>query len=152
MPAHLRYQTQWAAQFFAAAELTRRGYLVSLTFGNAKFTDLMVETPSKHLFSVDVKGQSGKNFWIIKPPASELEEDRYFILVYVPKDVNEAPIYSIIPSKYMSEELKQSQERTKQAEEKRGRPYKNWAPGMGGLEWSRPFIEEYKNRWDKLPK
>jgi hypothetical protein len=25
-----RYQTRWAAQFYVAAELTRRGYLVAL--------------------------------------------------------------------------------------------------------------------------
>jgi hypothetical protein len=145
-----RYQTQWASQFLVAAELTRRGYLVSLTFGNAKFTDLMVETPSNKIFSIDVKGQSGKNWWIIKPP--EPNKDRYFILVYVPKNVDEAPAYSILSSTEMDVELKQEQERSKQAEVKRGEPYKDWAPGMVGLAYSQPFKPDYKDRWDKLPK
>ena len=37
-----RYCVQWAAQFFVAAELTRRGYIVSFTLGNAPETDLHV--------------------------------------------------------------------------------------------------------------
>ena len=57
-----RYKTQWATQFYAAAELTRRGYLVSLTFGNAAVSDLHVQSPDGVLFTVDVKGQSSRNF------------------------------------------------------------------------------------------
>lgn len=30
-----RYRTQWLTQLYTAAELTRRGYLLSLTLGNA---------------------------------------------------------------------------------------------------------------------
>ena len=53
-----RYQTQWAGQFYVAAELTRRGYLVSLTLGNAPVVDLLVVSPDGEHFGVDVKGQS----------------------------------------------------------------------------------------------
>ena len=53
-----RYRTQWATQFYVAAELTRRGYLVSLTFGNAAVSDLLVSSPSGNNFTVDTKGQS----------------------------------------------------------------------------------------------
>jgi len=42
-----KYLPQWACQFYAAAELTRRGYLVSLTFGNAPVADLLVVNPSQ---------------------------------------------------------------------------------------------------------
>jgi len=151
-PQNRRYQTQWASQFFAAAELTRRGCLVTLTFGNAKFADLMVETPGGKTIFVDVKGQSGENWWIIRRPELKSNEDRYFILAYVPKKENEAPMYSILSSKDMSEELERSQEKSKQAEIIRGKPYAKFAPGMGGMDWSQSFKPDYKDRWDKLPK
>jgi hypothetical protein len=61
-----KYQTQWASQFYVAAELTRRGYLVSLTFGNTSETDLLVYCPSRGQFTVDVKGQSTRNFWLLR--------------------------------------------------------------------------------------
>jgi hypothetical protein len=149
MPAQSRrYQTQWACQFLAAAELTRRGYLVSLPFGNARFTDLMVETPNDRHFSVDVKGQSTKSWWIIKPP--EPDNDGYFILVYVPQDLKQAPSYYILSSKDMSAELEKSQEKARQLEEKRGKPFsKKFAPGKGGMDWNQ--LDKYKDRWDILP-
>lgn len=78
-----RYRTQWASQFFVAAELTRRGYLVSLTFGNAPVADLLVVSPSEREFMVDVKGQSTKNFWLFQ--RRERREDLFFVLVYLAK-------------------------------------------------------------------
>ena len=142
-----KYQTQWTSQFFVAAELTRRRYLVSLTFGNAKFADLIVETPNNRHFSVDVKGQSSKSYWIIKPPENN-RNDQYFILVYVPRDLTEPPQYFILSSNDMKEELKQSQEKSKQAEIKRGKPYSpNFA--TGGMGWGQPL--KYEGQWGKLP-
>ena len=145
-----RYQTQWTSQFFAAGELTRRGYLVALTNGNANFADLLVQSPNELLFSVDVKGMSTKNWWLVKrPDSNEDRNDRYYILVYVPRDSTEAPHYFILSSNDMSEELKIAQETSKQLEIKRGIPFKIFAPGMGTMEWKQPF--KYENQWDKLP-
>lgn len=66
-----RYKTQWSTQFFVAAELTRRGYLVSLTFGNAAITDLLVQSPRGVNFTIDVKGQSNRSFWDTKKRESQ---------------------------------------------------------------------------------
>src|SRR4030042_2373656 len=90
-----RYRTQWAAQFFAAAELTRRGYLVSLTFGNAPVSDLLVKSPNGKQFTVDVKGQSTKNFWLIQPRV--LNPEHFFILVFLPQQ-NLPPQHFIMSS------------------------------------------------------
>ncbi len=141
-----RYQTQWSSQFLVAGELTRRGYLVSLTFGNANFTDLMVETPKNQHFSVDVKGQSTKNFWIIKSPEGD-RNDRFFILVYVPRDLTKSPQYFILSSTDMKEELKQNREKVRQAEDKRREPYSPKFP-PDGLAWDQPL--KYEGLWDKL--
>ena len=90
-----KYQTQWASQFYVAAELSRRGYLVSLTLGNAPVADLLVVSPKQHSFMVDVKGQSTRNFWLIQ--RREPNEDLYFVLVYLPKD-NEPPRFFVLSS------------------------------------------------------
>jgi len=78
----------------AAAELVRRGYLVSFTMGNTPLADLMVARPDgSSSFLVDVKGQSQNGAWLIrsKPTHGNLfyilvrvgegrAEDRFFIL------------------------------------------------------------------------
>jgi hypothetical protein len=134
-----RYKTQWASQFYAAAELTRREYLVALTFGNAPVSDLLVQSPSGNHFTVDVKGQSTKNFWLTQPRPSN--PDHYFILVYLPKDY-EKPKYFIISS----DELMRKREEYKNRVIHKGR----YRDDLGGINWSTAF--DYEDKWDSLPK
>jgi hypothetical protein len=134
------YQTQWTAQFYVAAELTRRGYLISLTLGNAPVTDLLAVSPQNKHFRIEVKGQSTKNFWLIK--RFEPDEELFYILVYIPK--NDVPPRFFILT---SSELMQKREGYKNHIDSKSGRYKD---ALGGVNWSTPLI--YENRWDKLPK
>lgn len=60
-----RNKTALAAELFVAAELTKQGHLVTITFGKEKAIDLLVahrDEPSKTC-SIDVKGLKQKNPW-----------------------------------------------------------------------------------------
>ena len=46
--------------------------------------DLLVVSPERRRFEIDIKGQSTRNFWLIQ--RREPEEDLFFVLVYLPKD------------------------------------------------------------------
>lgn len=133
-----RYKTQWSSQFFAAAELTRRGYLVSLTFGNAPTADLLVQSPSGSHFTVDVKGQSTRNFWLIQP--RDPNPHHYFMLIYLSRD-NGAPKYYIVSS---DELMLKRQEYKKNSMVRR-----KYRDELGGINWSTAF--EYENKWENLP-
>jgi len=134
-----KYKTQWAAQFFAAGELTRRGYLVSLTFGNAPISDLLVRSQNGVQFTVDVKGQSKKNFWLIQPRKSD--SSHYFILVFLPP-VSQHPRFFILSC----DELMKKREEYRQSVLIR-RKYRD---ELGGINWSTAF--DYEDKWDVLPK
>jgi len=133
-----RYRTQWATQFFAAAELTRRGYLVSLTFGDATGTDLLVRSPNGKQFTVDVKGQSTKNFWLIQPRVRNPEH--FFILVFLPKQ-NLPPQYFIMSS----DELMRRRDEYKQSVRSRGK----YRDELGGINWSTAL--DCEGKWGNLP-
>jgi len=133
-----RYRTQWAAQFYTAAELTRRGYLVSLTFGNAPVSDLLGRSPNGSQFTVDVKGQSTKNFWLIQPRVPDPRH--FFILVFLPKQ-NTPPQYFIISS----DKLMCLREEYKQSALARGK----YRDDLGGINWSTAL--QYGGKWDTLP-
>jgi hypothetical protein len=135
---HTRYKTQWASQFYVAAELTRRGYLVSLTLGNAPVSDLFVHSPSGKHFTVDVKGQSTKNFWLIQPRPSI--PDHFFILVYLSKD-HAAPKYFILSS----DELMRKREEYKDSVMHR----RKYQDELGGINWTAAF--DYEGKWETLP-
>ncbi len=77
------HQTQWAAQFAVASELCKLGHQVALTLGNHPAVDLMVMSPTRISFNVDVKGLYRRNFWpvqIQEPPQKNL----FYIFAYVP--------------------------------------------------------------------
>ena len=134
-----RYQTQWAAQFYVAAELTRGGYLVSLTLGNAPVVDLLVVSPNNINFKVDVKRQSTKNFWLIQRRIAQ--DDLFYFLVYLPKNA-EYPNFFILSSS----ELMSRREEYKRHIESRSGKYRD---DMGGINWSTAL--QYKDKWDILP-
>jgi len=140
----LKYRTQWSSQFFVAAELTRRGYLVSLTLGNAPTSDLLVQSPNGNQFTVDVKGQSNKSFWLIQNRPHK--PDHFFVLVYVPKDLAD-PRYFVVPS----DELMRRREEYKQASIERSLTRKRgqYRDDLGGINWSTAY--DYEDQWDCLP-
>ncbi len=135
-----RYRTQWTAQFYVAAELTRRGYLVSLTFGNAPESDLLVRSPGGIHFSIDVKGQSTRNFWLLQ--RRDPKPHNYFILVFLPESPETAPQYSILSS---AELMRRREEYRRSVVCRR-----KCRDELGGIKWSTALA--YKDRWGSLPK
>jgi hypothetical protein len=90
------FYTQWASQFYVAAELTRRKHLVSLPLGNAEEIDVMTMNPKGCPIVLDVKGQSKKNFWLIRKRAPK--SNYFFVLVYLPPNVEHKPTFWIMSS------------------------------------------------------
>lgn len=78
-------QSGIAGEFYAAGELSRRKFNVSLTFGNTKAIDLLVEKSGKNL-AVQVKAiQAGKSVgWSI--PYIKIQQELYYILVQLNAD------------------------------------------------------------------
>jgi hypothetical protein len=84
-----RYHSQWAAQFYVAAELSRRGYVVAPTLGHAPATDLLAQTPTGQTFAIEVKGQQGHSDWFIQKPSRT--SATVYVLVAVPTADPERP-------------------------------------------------------------
>jgi hypothetical protein len=134
-----KYQTQWAAQFHAAAELTRRGYLVALTHGTAVEADLLVVSPGGQQFMIDVKGLSSPNFWLIRERPARA--DLYYVLVYLPANFD-PPISHVASSAEVMARVAEIREKAQSTNA-------NWNPSGSGLNWrdALPFL----GRWDILP-
>ena len=131
-----RYHTQWAAQFYAAAELTRRGYLVAFTLGNAKASDLLVSCDSGDNFVVEVKGLSRSNFWLFR--RVHPRGDLFYIFVAL-GNVGEHPRFNILSSAEAMAEYDDYK-----------RSYPQMQGDMWGMKWTTAF--KYEDQWEKLPK
>lgn len=135
----LRYRTQWASQFFASGELTRRGYLVAFTLGNAPAVDLLVVSPQGSQFKIDVKGLSSKNAWFVRE--REPSDDLFYVFVLVAQDVP-TPEFFIMTSTQVMKAIHE----VRQAVESAGR---QWTRSMAGFKWG--VVAGYKDKWDILP-
>jgi hypothetical protein len=135
------YLSQWAGQFFVAAELTKRGYLVSMPLGNANFVDLSVISPKGKLIAIDVKAQRSKAFWIISDPKVKIE-GMFYVLVFIGA-LKSNPEYFIIPSDIC---LKIKRKHSKHIIKGGG----TWTEKVKGFNFS--AAQPYKDKWDLLPK
>lgn len=98
--------THIAGEMFVAAELAKRGYLVSLIMGNAKAVDLFVERDGRAL-CVQVKAIARKRYsgWPlpmdkgkIKPKSSLFRSDVMWVCVIL-NDIGQPPTYFVLPPK-----------------------------------------------------
>ena len=101
-----------AGEHFVAAELARRGYLVTLTRGNAPGIDILAYWPAtKKTVACQVKASDGRKKqdgqWILTPKDEDVLALRsdFFIFVYMPTDFG-APQYSIVPSKTVAAQVR----------------------------------------------
>jgi hypothetical protein len=145
-------QTQWAGQFGVAHELARRGYLVSFTLGNAPVVDLLCISPKGHEFSVQVKSLKSKNYFIYQTSLLELDPNLYFVFVLIPPISSEAhalPVeYFVLNNEQFHLLVEEENQRQKEEERKRGKPYAAFAPSIYYRTLNR---SEFRNAWHNLP-
>jgi hypothetical protein len=137
------HRSQWAAQFAVASELCKRGYEVALTLGNHPAIDLMVVSPKRVQFIVDVKGQYKKNFW----PVTMKRKNRnlFYVLAFVP-DVGPNRFF-VLSQKNVAKGIRIDYEKATARRKSKGKP--GDPANFTGVEWS--FAEKHEDSWAVLP-
>jgi len=130
-----KYTSHLAGEFLVAGELSRRGYPVSITIGNAKSVDIYASARER-VIKIDAKAGRGKGNWPIAK--SSVNEDVYYICVYL-QDQNKiknniAPEYFVVSGKEIFSKNLVETWKTRQ-----------------GIRYSTLNTNNYKERWDKLP-
>jgi hypothetical protein len=122
-----------ACEFLVAGELTRRGYNVTLTMGNTKAIDILIEKNGK-LIPVQVKGMQRKASicWNISL-SKILDHSLMYVLVNLNADkLNEQPEYFVLTE----EEVKQH--------------FKPTNSGRDYLDYNQAKRLNLQDQWDKF--
>ncbi len=84
-----------AGELFVAAELLKRGWQTSITFGNAKAIDLLVHNPEiDRTFTVQVKALRSPNYFLLRHSSVRRNDVYVFVLLNKPG----APVkYYVVP-------------------------------------------------------
>ena len=101
-----------AGEYFVAAELTRRGYVASLTGKNTKAIDILASSKDgSRAVSIQVKTSNNAkaNKWMMNENAEKLFSDNLFY-VFVNMNEGSMPDYYIIPSTFVANKIKTEHE------------------------------------------
>ena len=138
-----------SGEYFVAAELSKKGYIASITLRNTKGVDILCSNPeATKTIGIQVKTNSDSNrSWILNKKAEEYFADNLFY-IFVNLNINDSekhPDFSIAPSKIVAKYCKES--------------HLNWlnTPGKNGQQHKDNSIrkfddlkEDYLNCWKLL--
>jgi hypothetical protein len=121
--------THLAGEYFVAAELSKRGYVIGITIGNAKAIDLFAEKGVKTVH-VQVKALASKKSVGWPMMIDRVIPNVMYVLVCL-NAYGTAPAFFILTSKETKAKVKQYRTR-------------------GIIEYSKVNHPEYLERWDKI--
>lgn len=142
-----KIQVGVAGEYYVAAELSKRGYLASITLRNTKGIDILCskQDGSKSV-TIQVKtNQSQQPRWILTNKAEDFFSESHFYVFVLLKDINSAPEYYVVPSKIVSVFIRDSHQAWLEGTKKDGTIRKDST--------IRNFVDvsdSYKDRWDLL--
>lgn len=98
-----------SGEYYVAAEFSRRGYLAAITLRNSDGVDILVsDIKGEKTFSIQVKTTQNKRKWILTQKVEkDYSENKYFIFVNIPSDLNILPEYYIINSEHLAKNIYQ---------------------------------------------
>ncbi len=135
-----------AGVYSAAAELSKQGYIASMTLRNTKGIDIMVanEDATKTV-GVQVKtNQGGSDWWLLTDKAEGYFANNLFY-VFVNLNNGEKPDFFVVPSKIVASYVKKYHKEWLATPGKKGQKHKD--NPMRNF-WDEK--KEYLNRWDLL--
>jgi hypothetical protein len=135
-----------AGEYFVAAELSRRGYVASITLRNARGIDILAsDADAKRSVGIQVKtAQNGSKEWMLNKKAEQDLADNLFY-VFVNLSPGKSPEYHVVPRDVVSKVVRESHATWLKTPGRRGRehvdnPMRKFSDRTG----------KYQDRWDLL--
>lgn len=120
-----------AGEFFVAAELSRRGYIASITLRNSKGIDILASNQeATRQVGIQVKSNQGsRKDWILNQKAEEYYADNlYYVFVNLKLDLSGSftrPDYFIVPSKVVADQVRENHRRWLSSPGRRGQDHQD---------------------------
>ena len=137
-----------AGEYFVAAELSRRGFIASITLRNTRGIDVLVSNAdASRQVAIQVKTNQGdhRKAWVLNDKAETYFADNLFYVFVNLKGPGECPDYYVVPSKDVAEQVSESHRAFLGSTSKTGRPHKDSAMRMFHDE-----TKHYLERWGLL--
>lgn len=136
-----------AGEYFVAAELSKRGYIASVTLRNSKGVDILCSNAdATKTVGIQVKTDQGCGIeWVLNQKVEDYYADKLFYVFVCLNNSEKPPDYFIVPSKTVTEFAKTYHQEWLKTPGRKGQVHKDNP--------MRKFRDEkkiYLNRWELL--
>ena len=137
-----------AGEYFVAAELSRRGYIASITLRNTRGMDILAtnQDASRSITIQCKTTQKSRKAWVLNEKCEDFYSPKHFYVFVVLRGENDRPDYHIVPSRIVAKRVKSGHSYWK-------RKRKREAGKDAGETSVRLFLDaddEFLERWDLL--
>ena len=136
-----------SGEYFVAAELSRRGYIASITLRNTKGIDILAsyQDASKSV-GIQVKTNHGKRkAWVLNKKVEDYFEKGLFYVFVNLKGRDERPDFYVVPSEVVSNFVREDHKKWLETPGKRGQEHKD-----NPMRMFKDEDDKYLEGWDKL--
>lgn len=114
-----------AGEYFVAGELSRRGFMASVTLRNNDSIDIHAsKTRDNKMFAIQVKtSQVSKRSWQLNKKAELFEGNNIFYIFVTLKGLEERPDYFIVPSSVIAKFTRDGHAKWLETPGKKGQPH-----------------------------
>ncbi len=135
-----------AGEYFVAAELSRRGYVASLTLRNTRGIDILAsDAEATKSVGIQVKTNQGdKRYWLLSEKA-ESETAKNLFYVFVNLNESDAPHYHIVPRDVVAKYVRERHATWLATPGRAGKAHRD-----SGMRVFRDEANTYRDRWELL--
>jgi hypothetical protein len=136
-----------SGEYFVAAELSRRGYICSVTLKNTKGIDILVcNEDSTKTLGIQVKtNQINKREWMLNEKSEKMIDTNIMYVFVNLISQNTLPEFYIVPSKIVSDYITNDHQKWLSTIGKKGQQHND-----SSMRKFKDLEQVYLNRWDLL--
>lgn len=136
-----------SGEYFVAAELSRRGYIASITLRNTKGVDILCSNDDvTRQFGIQVKTNRRSNReWVLNSKSEDYFADNLFYIFVNLHGVKKSPDYFIVPSSEVAKHTKEMHQAWLNTPGRNGKTHQD-----STMRKFTDLEEKYLNKWDLL--
>jgi hypothetical protein len=136
-----------SGEYFVAAELSRRGYIASITLRNTKGVDILCSnSDATNQFGIQVKTNRRSNReWVLNSKSESYFADNLFYVFVNLHGTEKSPDYFIVPSSVVAKSTKETHQTWLDTPGRNGKSHRD-----NTIRKFTDLGEEFLNRWDLL--
>ena len=136
-----------SGEYFVAAELSRRGYIASVTLRNTRGIDILAtNADATRSVGIQVKTNRGKKKdWMLNQKAEGYQSKTLFYVFVNLNGSNQRPDYHVVPSKVVAGYVTRTHQEWLAQPNRAGKPHRDT-----DMRLFKDSANEYWDRWDLL--